>query len=290
MKTLASILSLVCYTTLFSQSALDLQPGPAEGQDARIFNLDALANYGSDVDLIASQLDYGGEPGATRSVIKFNLSSIPEGSSVVDARLSLWYNHESGTPGQLGDNAAVLRRLVVPWDESTVVWAQQPVYSLENEVFLPASGNSTQDYLDINVTELVNDMVEFSGTSHGFMFMLQDEQFTGKSMKFYSSDAAIPEKRPRLVVSFSPLATNDQHVIPINVFPNPFQNYLSIDGLSGVFDVTITDQQGREMHREKIEALNDYLFIDSLEDFPVGLYFVRISTDERIYVSKAFKF
>ena len=121
------------------------------------------------------------------------------------------------------------------------------------------------------------------------MFMLQNEEFTGKSMKFYSSDGAIPEKRPRLTVSFAPLATHDQHVIPIHVFPNPFQKHIAIDGLSGIYEVTITDQQGREMHREKIEALNDSFLIDSLEDFPVGLYYVRVSDDKSVYVSKAFK-
>lgn len=290
MKTLASFFFFICSLPLFSQTAIDLQPGPAEGQDARIFNLDALANYGSDVDLIASQLDYSGEPGTTRSVIKFNLPFLPKEAHVVDARLSLYYNHESQTPGQLGDNAAYLRRLIVPWDESTVVWAQQPVYTNENEVLIPASSFPDQDYIDINVTELVKDMFEFPSTSHGFMFMLQNETGVGKAMKFYSSDATVAEKRPRLVIVYSTTsATNEDKAIPVVISPNPFQNSVALQGIEGKYELSLTDMNGQVMYNETGDNSQSLLEIQQLEKLAPGFYYITVINNDKVLTGKAIK-
>ncbi|HUR30097.1 MAG TPA: DNRLRE domain-containing protein [Saprospiraceae bacterium] len=290
MKTLSSFFFVLCSVHLFSQTAIDLQPGPAEGNDAWIFNMDALANHGSDVDLLASQLDYSGEPGTIRSVFKFNLPTLPKEAHVVDARLSLYYNHESQTPGQLGDNAAVLRRLIVPWEESTVVWAQQPAYTTENEVLIPASSFPDQDYLDINVTELVKDMFEFPSTSHGFILMLQDETGVGKAMKFYSSDAAIADKRPRLVIVYSTMsATNDVRAIPVAVSPNPFQQSFSVEGIEGNYTLTITDINGQVMHHEKGDNTDSFLEIDQLDKLTPGFYYITVINNEKVLTGKAIK-
>lgn len=291
MKNLTSFLFLLISTSLFAQSAIILQPGPAEGKDARIFNLDALANYGNDVDLVASQLDYSGEPGTTRSIFQFDLSSLPKGVSVVDARLSLYHNGDSQTPGHtVGNNAAYLRRLIVPWEESTVAWNQQPAYTTENEVIIPASANSTEDYLDINVTELVKDMTEFPSTSHGFMFMLQDETGVGKSMKFYSSDGAIEDKRPRLVVTYSTgVATKDLKTTSIKISPNPFDNTLSVNGISGTFDITILDQNGTVVSVQKTESVGNTVSVEQLDDLIPGMYYIRLAGNETTYLAKALK-
>src|SRR5687768_4901529 len=126
MKTVALLFLIASFTLAHSQTSLVLQPDAATGKDARIFNLDALANYGNDPDFIASQWNYLGEPGTMRSLIQFDLSQLPKGVNVVDARLSLYYNNESETPGQIGNNAAYIRRLIEPWEENTVAWNQQP--------------------------------------------------------------------------------------------------------------------------------------------------------------------
>lgn len=290
MKFLTSILSLFLYASLFSQSAIDLQPGPADGKDAKIFNLDALANYGNDVELAALQLDYSGEPGTTRSLFEFDLNSIPEAANVIDARLSLYYNPDTQTPGQLGENAAVLRRLVVPWEESTVAWAMQPGYTVENEVLLPQSAFPDQDYIDINVTPLVQDMADNRFNSHGFILMLQDEQGVGKALKFYSSDGAVAEKRPRLVVVYSTgVGTNDIKATKVATSPNPFENSIAIDGLSGSYDVTMIDPAGKVIVNQKIESVGNTLQLDRLDGLTPGLYYIRAVDHDKVYFSTAFK-
>lgn len=288
MKNLTFLLSLFCSITLFGQGTIVLQPDAATGKDARIFNLDALANYGSDPDFIASILNYNGEPGTTRSIIQFDLSGIPEGVGIISASLSLWYNHESSTPGQLGDNAAVLRRLIQPWDESTVAWNMQPQYTTENEVLIPASATSNQDHLFIDVTELVRDMVEFPGSSHGFIFMLQNEQGVS-AMKFYSSDGAIADKRPMLQITYGTVANNEISFKKANVQPNPFTNAFVIRDLEGKYDISISDMNGSKLLSFNVENNGNELLINQANYLPAGIYLLKATGEKGNYISKIIK-
>jgi len=288
MKKLSFLILFIWSLHCLAQNSIVLQPDAAAGKDARIFNLDALANYGNDVDFIASQLDYSGEPGTTRSIIDFDFS-LPKGAVVVDARLSLYYNHESETPGHIGDNAAYLRRLIVEWDEATVAWSQQPAYTTENEVLIPASTFPDQDYLDINVTALVKDMVDHPNTSHGFIFMLQNEEFDGKSMKFYSSDATVADKRPKLVITWSTnVATREINTIPISVSPNPFNDNLTIEGFSGTYHLDVLAVDGNILANETVTSIGDRIDLQ-LGHLQPGLYFIRLKDNDKIYLGKAIK-
>src|SRR5688572_21369414 len=89
MKTVTLLFLIATVTLAHGQTSLVLQPDAAAGKDALIFNLDALANYGNNPDFIASQWSFSGEPGTMRSLIQFDLSSLPKGVDIVDARLSL---------------------------------------------------------------------------------------------------------------------------------------------------------------------------------------------------------
>ena len=289
MKNLVTLAMIFCSIPLFAQTSIVLQPGP-EGKDAKIFNLDALANYGNDEEFIAAQLDYSGEPGTTRSIIEFDLSSIPKGVTITDAKLSLFYNSTSQTPGHIGDNASVLRRLIVAWDETTVAWNQQPAYTLENEVLIPASSNSTQDYNNIDVTQLVRDMVDHPNTSHGFIFMLQDEQFTGKSVKFYSGDTQNPDKRPKLVITYSTsVSTKEASYTPVNIHPNPFTTSLHVSVPSGSYNVTIFDLNSKVLFQNTLESDGKTLHVDDANILSPGIYHVKLEGKDLVYYGKAVK-
>ena len=287
MKVLFPLFLSVIAFNLSGQTII-LQPDAATGKDARIFNLDALANYGSDPDFIASQWEYSGEPGTMRSLIQFDLSSLPKGAEVADARLSLYYNHESETPGQVGNNAAYIRRLIEPWEESTVAWNGQPFYTTTNEVLLPASAFPDQDYVGIDVTNLVRDMLMYPNTSHGFMFMLQTEQGLN-SMKFYSSDAANEFERPKLEITLGAVGTNDLIRKEIKTNPNPFVESFTIENLPGTFDITITDITGHRVYRSKAASDQDILEINGLNDLLPGVYFITATNETEIYFSKTIK-
>ncbi|HUR31430.1 MAG TPA: DNRLRE domain-containing protein [Saprospiraceae bacterium] len=288
MKNLCVIISILFSSALSGQGTIILQPDPAAGKDASIFNLNALGNYGSDVDFIASQWDYSGEPGTVRSLIQFDLSSIPKGQIVFDARLSLYYNNESTTPGQAGNNAAYLRRIIQPWDESTVAWNGQPFYTTDNEVLLPSSAFPDQDYESIDVTNLVNDMVENQANSFGFMFMLQTEQGLN-SMKFYSSDAANPDERPRLEITYATVANNDVFFQETSIRPNPFDHSIILENLNGKFLINITDVSGRNVFTAKEESVDGKIVLNNLFNLSKGIYFVTAENESQRYFSKAVK-
>ena len=201
MKTNLVLVLLVSSFTVFAQTTIVLQPGPDDGKDARIFNLDGGTNFGEDPDFIAPTWLYGKEPGTMRSLIQFDLSAIPNGAGIVDARLSLYYNDVSTTPGQAPPNASYLRRIREDWDENTVRWVDFPSYTTENEVLLQESSTSDQDYTNINVAALIRDMLQDPGHSYGFMFMGANETPSG-AMKFWSSDAPDPAVRPKLEITY----------------------------------------------------------------------------------------
>lgn len=288
MKNLLLVALISFAGTLCSQSTIILQPDASAGKDARIFNLDALGNFGSDPDFIASQLDYAGEPGTTRSLIEFDLTSLPKGANVINATLSLYYNSTSGTPGHLGTNATYLRRLIQPWDENTVAWNMQPFYSTDDQVLLPQSSLPDQDYENIDVTNIVKYSVDHPNSSYGFIMMLQTEEGLA-SMKFYSSDGPNPDERPRLVVTYGSVANNELNAEEIAVYPNPFTNSISIKDLTGVYSVVITDVNGKTLLQREIELNTTNNQIDGLDAIPPGTYFLNLNGKEKKYFGTVVK-
>lgn len=288
MKILYIFLSILYSSAISSQTTIVLQPDAAAGKDARIFSLNALANYGTDVDFIASFLDYAGEEGTTRSLIQFDLSSIPKGEGIIDARLSLYHNGESSTPGQTGSNASYLRRIVVPWDENTVAWAQQPVYVTDNQVLIPESVNPTQDYQGIDVTALVRDMVAFPNNSHGFMLMNHTETQIG-SMKFASSDASNINLHPTLEITYGTVANKEIDFRSATIQPNPFTNSFIIRDLPGEYSITISNVSGKKVYSAKAERVGNDLIVNQLEGLPAGMYVLNIAGEKTNYNGKVFK-
>jgi hypothetical protein len=77
-----------------------------------------------------------------------------------------------------------------------------PSVSTGNQAYLPASTSVTQDYININVTALVQDMVTNPATNYGLMLQLVTEQFYRKLI-FASSDNADPAKHPLLEICYT---------------------------------------------------------------------------------------
>ena len=72
------------------------------------------------------------------SFFQFDLSSIPAGSKVNWARLSLFKAYGSNS----GSNTALLRRVTSAWDPATVTWNTQPAVAKRSTVRLPYNPNA----------------------------------------------------------------------------------------------------------------------------------------------------
>jgi hypothetical protein len=191
---------------------ITLQPNGASGKDAMIQHLLSdpagdNTNYGNFGSLEAMAWTWSNQDGVVRGLLEFDLSSIPSNATVTDARLSLYNDPTSSENGGqhsslTGSNVALLQRIIIPWNELSVTWNNQPATTTLHQVTLPQSTSPNQDYLNVDVTTIVNDMIQNSASSHGFLFRLVTESHW-RAMIFASSDNANAARRPSITITYT---------------------------------------------------------------------------------------
>ncbi|MEP6794396.1 MAG: DNRLRE domain-containing protein [Saprospiraceae bacterium] len=267
---------------------ITLQPA-TEGKDAKVFSLSPQNNFGNDEDLIAATWTFGGSDGTLRGLMEFDLSSLPQNVLVTNAALSLYYNTTSASAGQDGSNSTLLQRITEPWNEQTVNWNNQPATTNAQEVILPESTSMSQDYTEIDVTGLIQDILANPATSHGIM-LKQIVETAFRSMKFASSDHPIASDHPKLEVCYTTTtATQDLNFKKISIWPNPFQNSFQMLDLAGKYFIKITDVSGTVFYSATIESNHQGITIDKLDDIPPGIYFISAIGSSGNYLSKIVK-
>jgi gliding motility-associated-like protein len=205
---------------------LVFQPDSVCGKDALLSNFLPDQNYGDHPDFLATAWTSGGTPVVSRSLLYFDFSGIPTGTTVVSANLDLYHYFSPYNVGHStldGSNAAKLYRITTNWDEHTVTWNTAPAYTTVNAVSLPASLSSSDNY-SVNVTTLVQDMINNPTNSFGFFFML-DSEFYYRSMLFASSDQSNPLLHPKLTLTVNSLPINyNAPCVSFSPSPPPFSN------------------------------------------------------------------
>jgi hypothetical protein len=174
------------------------------------YSSQAFTNYGNCDRYMAEEWTNGGYRVNAISVFDFDLSSLPFTAIITDAKLSLYAcnpqtNNEYKQMSNLStgssnykSNACWLKRIITNWDENTVTYYTKPSFSTENQVYLPISDIYTQNYIDIDVTELVNDIR--NNNSFGFMMQLDKEE-KYSNMAFASTDHPNTALHPKLVIN-----------------------------------------------------------------------------------------
>lgn len=196
---------------------LALQPGPDDGYDTWLSWKDhdpEIYNWNWDtVDITAMYAwTSSGIPIAGRSLIKFTgLSTVPSNAKVYAAKLYM-YGIESSPHLPVGnsrypgseypyDNKVAVVRVIEDWDPAVVTWFQQPKVTPEDSVTIPTSTAQWNYDVVVNVTKMVKKMVADPATNFGFGFKIANETIH-TCMQFSSSNYAIPERRPKLVVYY----------------------------------------------------------------------------------------
>lgn len=131
-----------------------------------------------------------------RSLVQFDLSSIPSNAIIITAHLKLNHYMGSGTP-QL-----VTSRVKATWAESSVTWNGQPAYETTDEITStpPASGIYT-----INVKDHVQKMVTGVYTNDGWIIRaggLTESISASINRTYYSDHYSITTSRPRIEISY----------------------------------------------------------------------------------------
>lgn len=212
MIALASIALLGCTwgtTNVTHDKRVVLQPDGREGIDAFIEKWEYQnypnTNWGNYEAFAALAWTASGTPMTARSLMKFDMRFIPKGTRIKKATLSLYATSlpylGEGHSDLGGPNDLVINRILSGWEENSVTWNTQPRITREGEVILPPSVSFDQDYTDIDITEMVQAMVDNPPANYGFMIRLMDETYY-RSVIFASSDYPDSEKHPRLVIEY----------------------------------------------------------------------------------------
>lgn len=142
----------------------------------------------------------------TRSLLKFDLSTIPQTATIVSANLYLYSfpppapNGNFTNPNFGTNNSMFLQRATTDWTASTLTWFNQPSGASQNQVNIPHTSASTLD-LNLDVTALVSTMVN-NNANYGFLIKLQNEVNYTSRIFVSSYNTTYPDKRPKLVIVY----------------------------------------------------------------------------------------
>lgn len=227
------ILVLILFATFLSpilslsQKTIILQPNAIEGIDAAIHGLgsEVNKNYGYIPQFSANSWTFEGIRGVVRSVMKFDLSSLPQNAQIQKATLSLYaWGSDTGFgqhSNRGGSNKSWLQRITEPWDENEVTWNTQPATTTQGQISIHQSNFPDEDYTDIDITEMITMMQRRPESNFGFMIRLQEELLY-QMLNFASSDHEDPNLRPKLTIEY--LDNWDW-----KIYPNPTRHDLTFE-------------------------------------------------------------
>ncbi|RLD37386.1 MAG: hypothetical protein DRI89_15255, partial [Bacteroidetes bacterium] len=146
---------------------------------------------------------------------------------------------------------------------------------------------STQDYLDIDVTNLVIDMLEPSVENNGFMIRMVDEINFYKGVIFASSDHVDYTLHPELVVCYS-LYTSEpespEENFDFKIYPNPASQTVTIE-LGFDIDISMEIINSHGQVTRKISSINRTETID-ISRLVGGTYTIRLINKDIVAIKK----
>lgn len=234
----------------------------------------------------------GGTYVVHRSLMAYDLSFIGTQSEIVDATLKLYCDRYStlypNGHEQLyvyNPNGCVIQRIIEPWDEIDISWMNIPATDFTHEVHMPQSQASFQNYA-IDVTDLVQDMINHPDSSFGFRIKLENEQPYNR-MVFASSDHPNPELHPVLEVTFFTVGVNKPLTREFTICPNPADEKATIY-LGGLYDgspttIQVTNSLGLPVRSFKHITGHQYQL--KLQNWEEGIYLVSILRHHRLLAS-----
>jgi hypothetical protein len=206
---------------------------PDKGKDAYVNSWSGYVdtNFENTEEFEAQAWTAIGESFVVRSFIDFEFENIPSNATIINASLYLFHRPGQNHSTLSGSNACYLRRVTSPWEEHTVTWNNQPSTTIINQAEISASTSGTQDFPNIDITDLVVDIHADTINSYGIAITLQTEQ-EYRQMYFSSGDSPDENKRPFLIVCYT-LPVNISEEVKNNdndcfFYPNPASESISI--------------------------------------------------------------
>lgn len=293
MKTTLLLSLLFCSSTIFAQQTDTLQPNENTGKDAWVWSFftERNQNFGeangsnSGLNNVLRAETWKWDPSnfdTIRGLIYFDLSYLPQDAQIVSAHLDLFFFRNTNFTPQTGENAALLENITEAWVENSVTWNNQPATDSTLRVFLPKSTSTTQDYMNIDVTNLTK--AQLQNNFYGWMLKLQTETgFNG--LTFASSENTNASLRPRLRITYT--STNSINDViekqRVNVYPNPTKEVLIVEQAKGytINSITLKEMTGKTVFTQTYnDAQSQYAI--TIKNLSPGTYMLSINNGELV--------
>jgi hypothetical protein len=182
------------FLTYATEQMKKIQPGDVDGKDTDVSD-DTAANNGN-----SSYLDVIYYTDTTRRIfLEFDLSLISENAVIVNAKLSI-YRVATYLLPDVGVNPVGVYRVYSSWDESLLIWDNQPNYHPSPYDIVEVT-DYNQSYQWI-VTDLVQSWLDGSFSNYGMMLRCVSNDPTRFYYRFCSSEHATANWRPKLTVYY----------------------------------------------------------------------------------------
>ncbi len=184
-----------------------IQPGPEDGIDTYVQQTQSSGNYGTSPQMIVGRSADG--LFLYRSLIRFDLSALPEGEGVSAASMYLRFFQEE----QRLDCTINAHEITGDWSEDEVTWSSQPSYdsAVAGSSVISSAPPVTESW---TIASLCREWRRGSKANRGMLLKVASEVESGTRKDFRSSDyTTTPTERPKLSVTTS--------VRPIVVLSSP---------------------------------------------------------------------
>ncbi|NMM50330.1 DNRLRE domain-containing protein [Marinigracilibium pacificum] len=168
----------------------------------------ANTTYGSHQRIEATAWTVSGQKYFYRTLLKFDLSQIPSGSTILSAKLKLYSDPAvtsssayNGNSQLSGSNAVNLEKITESWNETTVTWNNQPNSDILESVWVQPSSTTTEN-IEINILEFVNEWLSDPSSNFGLKFKLDNEVYY-RARNYASTNHPNSSIHPKLEIIYS---------------------------------------------------------------------------------------